>query len=266
MKNLFFLSIILLFTACSSSVLDSEYNELTYKNAYKKLFADKTLAKEDAVLINYTILREGESVDGKTYGEIKKLAEKYRADGRTEAVGFNTNSPSTKIVATTENEGMGLVRNPKNEKQMTKKIKFSCTYSNPTDKLMAIENTTFVLRGPIKDHIATVAYEVNCQVAAGEEITVFFVADSRNIRDNLMHNAYTKQTNIMFDEWASDITIQASGIGATEQNARTFSDCLNDGARREPFFKLKFADLKDPRMGGKTFYEPELSDEPVRMQ
>ncbi|MFK7935666.1 MAG: hypothetical protein AB8G22_19285 [Saprospiraceae bacterium] len=265
MKNLFFLSLILLFTACSSSVLNKEYSEITYKNAYKNLFADKELAKADAVLINYAILREGENLEGKTFGEIKQLAEKYRNDGRPEAIGFNTNSPSTKIVASTENEGMGLVRDPNNEKRMTKKIKFSCTYSNPTDKLMAIENTTFVMRGPLKDHITTVAYEVNCKVAAGEELTVFFVADSRNIRDNLMHNAYTKQTNIMFDEWAGNISIQASGIGTTAQSARSFSDCLNDGARREPFFTLKFSDLKDARMGGKTYYDQEMSDEPVKM-
>lgn len=265
MKNLLFIAVVLFCTACSSSVLDKEYSEVTYKNAYKKLFADATLSKSDAVLINYTILREGKNVEGKSFGDILALAQQYRTDGRANAVGFNTNSPKTAVLAQVENEGMGLVRDKDNEKRMTKKLKFSCTYTNPTDQPIAIENTTFVMRGPIKDHVTTVAYEINCQVPAGETLAVFFVADSRNIRDNITHNAYTEQRNIMFDEWASLITIQASGIGTTTAGVSGFSDCLNDGARRTPFFSLNFADLKDPRMGGKTHYEQEISDEPVKM-
>lgn len=264
MKNLFILTTILLLASCSSSILDREYHENTYKGTFRGLFGDSNVSKADAVLINYAILRQGKELEGKTFGKIKEAAEYYKVNGLPEPVGFNTNSPSTKVKAVAENEGMGLIKRAENKKRMVKKLKFSCTYTNPTDKAVAIENTTFVLRGPIQDHIATVAYEVNCQVAAGGELTVFFVADSKNIRNNIMHNIYTAQDNIMFDEWADQITIQPSGIGVTK-NARNFSNCKNDGARREPFFQLEFADLKDPRMAGKTHYEPELSDEPVRM-
>lgn len=264
MKNLLFLTIILSLTACSSSILDRKYEEITYKATYKKLFGDARVSKADAVLINYTILRQGKELEGKTFGKIQEAAEYYKENGLPEPVGFNTNSPNTKIKATAENEGGGLVKNPNNPKRMSKKLKFSCTYTNPTDQTLAIENTTFVLRGPIQDHIATVAYEVNCKVPADGELSVFFIADAKNISNNIKHNKFTAQSNIMFDEWVDQITIQPSGIGVTK-NARNFGNCLNDGARREPFFELNFSDLKDPRMAGKTHYEPELSDEPVKM-
>ena len=80
MKNLLILSFIFILSACSSSILDREYEEITYKATYRHLFGDPNVSKADAVLINYAILREGKELEGKTFGKIKEAAEYYQTN------------------------------------------------------------------------------------------------------------------------------------------------------------------------------------------
>lgn len=277
MKNLFYL--VLFLVACSSDVRDQAFDPNTYDHFLKKIYQSDQITDDEAFLVNYAVLRQRpyyqNSLEGMTYGEILDKAKTYQSEGLPIIETIENNSPKNEITITVKNEGSGMVRTSPDSKRMIKMLRFAATYTNPTDQELAIENSTFIVRGPFNEHITTLAYEINCRIPAGEKLSVFFVADSRNIRRNLLANNELKQSNIMFDQLVKQLTITTSG-NTVSNKSRQFSDCLSDGARREPFYEFNYTkDFSQDKVTdkdgkkiiplGKTHYLPELSDEPIQM-
>lgn len=141
---------------------------------------------------------------------------------------------------------------------------------------MVIASATFLLKGPFKDHLTTVGYELNCIVNKGQKIDILFFADASNITRNLLYNRPFKAPIIGIDEILNDMEIEVGGA-TVEGQTRHFRDCMHYSARIEPHTALVYQQAfegKDWQMKdangyitalnlGDTHFVIKYSDEPV---
>ncbi|MEO1516440.1 MAG: hypothetical protein AAFV95_15555 [Bacteroidota bacterium] len=238
-RLLFVSSIVLLLAACQSSSLDKTYDPNLYKAHYKMMVGDEQVGPQEVFLINYAIARHrdylGYSIEGKSYGDILEMARGFQQNGLGIAEEYQQNGQAEGIEVKVFNEGQGLVRKSPNSSRMLKILKFECTYTNSTDKDMALESSSFILKGPFGQHLSTVGYELNCLIPAGQSLKAYYLLDGREIRKTLNFGRKKPNTYLGIEILFPSIDIVPSGNSVTTENAELYNDCLFDGRRAEPF-------------------------------
>ncbi len=241
MKYAFFLSLIsmFVFSACGPGpVLERPFVEDRYKIDLTKMLKDPSVNNQDALLINYAIIRQrdftGYTVDKKAYGEILEMAKGFGTNGYPVEQVFEKNGEQDIFTAKIDIEGSSLIQKKSNSKRRYKVLIFSSTFKNTTDQDEVLLSSTFAVEGPMQDHVMSVAYELNCLVKAGEELEVKFLLDADDIRKNLFFGKSFPSTYLGMEDLILMFNLKLAGI-STQSDTEFFRECYHNGARIEPF-------------------------------
>ncbi len=279
---LLFLPLILLFLSCGKTVGDKTYNEATYELDFKQLYVDQTISDKDAFMINYSILRQrdyfGYDITGKTYGEILAMANSFQEKGLPIKEVFKESKMSDAIKATIiyDNDGSSFVREG-TSKRVSKNIKFSCEFENVSDKRIALNFSTFAIKGPFNAHITTIGFENNCKINPGSKLVLKYYANAKVIKENLLYKSPRAMKRILIDELIKNVKIELIGLQVSTKNVHAYSDCTIDGKSVEAFESTKYDELyggKDVPVKevngvveinrGPSLFVKEESDEPIQ--
>lgn len=239
-----FLLVLLLNSCQFQTVLDDTFSQATYPRDYVKLQDLESISMEDLFYINYAIVRQRDyynyQIEGKTYREILEMAKTFRQNGLPVEEQYHRNGQQDILILKPESEGMGMIR--KGESSRLKKVlNFSCSFENTTNRDVVIASVTFLLKGPFKDHLSTVGYELNCIVNKGQKIDILFFADASNITRNLLFNRPFKAPYTWIDEILYDMTVEVGGATVELETAH-FKDCMHYSARIEPHQAMVYKD------------------------
>lgn len=246
MRILFVAIVLFVLASCSSSTLDTTFDPSLYKGYYLKMLKEKEISMQDIFLLNYSIVRQRNyynyEVEGKTFGEILAQAKKLAQEGLPVKEQFEGVALPTSISATTSNEGFGLTQMGESSYQK-KMFRFTTTFKNETDTPVAMEHSTFMFRGPFKDHLATAAFEVNCFLPPNGSVELGFMIDARAIRNNLVFDTNYEVERIDIDNLLASLTIELTGIelNVKKSEARNYDSCQNTATRRVPYKVLNYA-------------------------
>lgn len=236
----FLFAIIVLGISCQDhSPLDRIFNIDQYnKDVSLKLYNSKEIDQYDWFILNYTIKRQkavfGYDVAGKTYREILEMGREFKENGLPVPTTFNYNGNQDIISQQVKNIETSTRRKKGNSKTLKKVLNFSCRYTNTSDRAVGLENSTFQLFGPFKDHVVSLGYEVNCLIKAGETITINYIVDAKELINSLRfkENYYVKSMGL--EDFFLSVDIQPSG-NSVNKNARQFDTCKFGSARIDPF-------------------------------
>lgn len=279
---LFSLSLLIMLPACQfNTVLDDTFNLSTYQRDYVKLQSLEDITLDDLHILNYTIVRQRDyynyQIEGKTYRELLEMAQSFRASGLPVKEQYKRNGEQDILLLQAQSEGMGMIR--KGETSRLKKVlNFRCSFENTTSRDVVIAAATFLLKGPFKDHLTTVGYELNCIVNKGQKIDILFFANATNITRNLLYNRPFKAPFIGIDDLLNNMEVEVGGATVELQTAN-FKDCMHYSARIAPHKELVYEDafegtdwqVKDANGQvtalhlGNTHFIIEYSDEPVKV-
>jgi len=282
MRYLFFAITALFLTACSSSTLDQAFEARFHDGYYQKLFQEKEVSPKELFLINYGVIRQRDyynyAVEGKTYREILEQSKQFAGQGLPVKMEYADYKKVEGLSITTENDGSSTMRPQEGSSRLVKVFRFNATYENTSDKDMALLSSTFLIKGPYQEHIATVGYEVNCLLEAGAKVPMGFLVEAKAIRDNVLYasNYETKQVDL--ETLLYNLEVEAVGQEVSSETAY-FNDCIRSEARRTPFKVIDYEkDMKQEDWivmddSGKiislkiqpTYLEAEYSDEPIDM-
>lgn len=212
------------FILCScNSVLDSTYLPEFYEDNLQQMGIDKVASNQDMFYINHVIVRERSyldySVKGKSYAEILAMGKEMATNGMKVQSEFPEVKMPGNLKVTINNEGSGY-----HEKK--KVLKFSATFQNTSTKDLALLDATFLVYGPFKDHIATVAYEINTKIKKGKKQKLFFLVDAKTIRENILFGRDFSMGRLFMDDIIIEADIQLGGASVTTKNVNNF-DRLN---------------------------------------
>ncbi|MEM8524583.1 MAG: hypothetical protein AAGG68_08060 [Bacteroidota bacterium] len=238
MRYIFFAIIVLLFAACSSSTLDKPFQAEYHDAYYQKLFQEKEITPNELFLTNYSVVRQRDyydyEIEGKTYREILEQAKQFSEQGLPIKTEYATFNKVENLSITTENDGSSTMRPDAGSSRLVKVFRFNANYENTGEKDIALLSSTFLIKGPFQEHIATVGYEINCLLEAGAKVPMGFLVEARAIRDNVLYakNYETKQVDI--ETLIYNLTVESAGQEVT-YNTAYFDDCIKSEARRAPF-------------------------------
>ena len=268
--------------ACESGLRQMTYQPSMYDALYPKLIASKEFTPDEKFLINYTIVRQraylGYEVAGKTLNELLALGQQFEREGLPADQIFEPTELPESIRYATENQGTVMVRNARNEKRMSRVLKFSATVRNERSEAVLLVASTFQLFGPFGDHLTTAGYTLNCRVEAGSEVTIPFVVSLKNVQANLLHDADRWYSTLMIEELVARTSVRLSGLSVETENLRNYEGCDPLAASREPFRTFQYGndlvpfEWKQPGDDGRVdlrlgpaHFQPEYSNEVVRM-
>ena len=272
----------LVFVACGpTSTLDKTLAWQRVKLDYSKILNEKEISDQELFLMNYAIIRQRDyhnyEVEGKSFREILALAKEFKARGFPVKEVLEEGPVTEGLKVSIENDGPGLLRIGEGSR-LKKVFKFNASFTNVTNKDIAITGSTFLIKGPFKDHLLTAAYETNCQIQAGTERVIGFLVSARDLHSNvLFNNPKPEWDHVGMDNLIYELEVEIGGIQTDNKYARYFSNCNLDGTRFEPFETIKFreqlkgSDWKvvgaDGNVNelhfGPSFIAPEENDEPV---
>lgn len=258
------LSTFLLLISCSQSSLDQPYQSKTYKEDFKEMILDEQVDNHQLYLINYAIMRDRTyidySVEGKTYGEILDLAKGFKNKGWPVKETLNPAQEQNILSVSVKNDGIGLMRKGQGSK-MAKTLNFSANYQNNSENEVVLRSSTFIIRGPFKDHVATAAFEINCLIPPKEKLEADFIIDAKKISPAFTYKAKPYPAYLMIDSLLTNATIEIGGHTLTK-NTRFFETCDLDGSRIEvdsTFSYRKEFEALNPGMDG-VLKEVKLGD------
>ena len=277
---LVFLPLIILFLSCGKTIGDKTFNEATYEIDFKQLYIDQTISDKDAFMINYCILRQrdyfGYDVAGKTYGEILAMAETFQEKGLPIKEVFDKSKISEAIKTTIIYNGSSFVREG-TSKRVTKNIKFSCEFENTSDKRIALNFSTFAIKGPFNAHITSVGFENNCKINPGAKLVLNYYANAKVVKKNLLYKSPRSIKRILVDELLDNVKIELIGLQVSSNNVHAYSDCTIDGKSVEAFEWTKYDELYDGKEvvvkevngiaeinRGPSLFVKEETDEPIQ--
>ena len=207
-----------IFSSCHSA-LDRTFIADRYALDLKQLGIEELVSAQEMFLINHVVVRERDYLDyslkGMKYGDILAMAKDMSANGMAVKSSFPEVKPSENLKVDISNDGSGYY----DQKQ---KLKFSATFTNTGKKDMALLDATFLVYGPFQDHIATVAFEINTKIKAGDSQKLFFLADAKVIRENLLFGRAFSLSRLFMDDILVQADIQLGGTGVTTNNVNNF--------------------------------------------
>ncbi len=203
--------------------MDSTYLPDFYEDNLKQMGIDNAASNQDMFYINHVIVRERSYLDysviGKTYADILTMGKEMASNGMKVKSVFPEVKMPDNVKVSIKNEGSGYHENKK-------VLKFSAIFQNTGDKDIALLDATFLVYGPFKDHIATVAYEINTKIKKGKKQKLFFMADAKTIRENILFGRDFSMARLFMDDILIEADIQLGGVSVTEKNINNF-DRLN---------------------------------------
>ena len=180
---------------------------------------DQVASNQDMFYINHVIVRERSyldySVKGKTYAQLLAMGKDMAANGMKVQSEFPEVKLPDNLKANIKNEGPGYHENKK-------VLKFSVDFQNTSTKDLALLDATFLVYGPFKDHIATVAYEINTKIKKGKKQKLFFLVDAKTIRENILFGRDFSMGRLFMDDIILEADIQLGGASVTNKNVSNF--------------------------------------------
>lgn len=281
MKNYWILLFIpLIWTACSNySPLNKEYRDKYYKNDFIELLKMDELSDEERLLIDYAIVRQRDyfnyEVEGKSFNEILTLAKDFSQKGLPTQWQIDKNGEQDYLTIDIANEGTTYIRKSPNSSRLLKKLRFNCLYTNSTDKDLVLQNSSFLVKGPFQDHLTTIGYELNCLIKAGGSMQVNFIADAKNIRNNLLHDSHRPRVFFSMDSLLNNLIIESGGHSIVTKT-EFYKECNHGNTRIAPFIAFDYKEDLEilnegrPQTGapvqlGNAHYIIEEEDQPINL-
>lgn len=277
MRWLIFFPTLLLFVACSSSTLDKTFNPELYNAYYLKMLKEKEVPTNDLFLMNYSIIRQrpyfNYKIAEKTYREILEQAKQMAANGPDVKQQFEPATPQDALRVTTELGEVSSARLMQGT-ALVKVFKFIATYENTTDKDVVLESSTFIIKGPLREHLTTLGYELNCVVEAKQKTKINFLIKARTIRDAVKEKSNYRVDVLGIDQVLYNLNIEVGG-SVVLQTTDFYDKCYEQTGGRLPFRTFdKAIDLAEDWIvydGGKaqvlklgaSNYEIEKTNEPT---
>jgi len=203
-------------------------------------------------LINHVVVRERDyldySLEGMKYGDILALAKDMSTNGMPIKSTFPDVKPTENLKVDISNDGSGYY-------EQKQKLKFSASFTNTGRKDIALLDATFLVYGPFQDHIATVAFEINTKIKAGDSQKLFFLADAKVIRENLLFGRAFSLARLFMDDILVQSDIQLGGTGVSTSNVNNFDKLKIKDQYMEPDKEFSY-----PReLKGTDWYEKDAN-------
>lgn len=220
--RLFVLAFSVVLCSCNS-VLDSTYLPDFYEDNLKQMGIDKVASNQDMFYINHVIVRERSyldySVKGKSYAQILAMGKDMAANGMKVKSEFPAVKMPENLQVKIKNEGSGYHENKK-------VLKFSASFQNTGTKDIALLDATFLVYGPFKDHIATVAYEINTRIKKNKQQKLFFMVDAKTMRENILFGRDFSMARLFMDDIIIEADIQLGGASVSTRNVNNFNSLI----------------------------------------
>ncbi len=207
MKNFLFrflgFTIILLSLTTCQSPLERNYFPGRLEADTKNILLAEAASDHEMFLINYAIVRHRDyspyEVKDQSFSSILSNAKKFEQEGLNIIYEFETTKQEEELKMKIKNEGIGHKR-VGSTSVLRKGLKFSCEFENTTGKDIFLDNSTFQIYGPFKDHLTSLNYKFNHYIKKGEKKKLNLFADGQNIQNNVKFGMAANVGNTRIDE------------------------------------------------------------------
>lgn len=216
--NHILLGFFFLFSSCHSA-LDRRFIADRYELDLKQLGIEELISAQEMFLINHVVVRERDYLNyelkGMTYGDILAMAHDFKANGMEVESTFPAVEMPKDLDVKIKNEGYSY-------HEQKQKLKFAATFTNTGKNDIALRDATFLINGPFKDHIATTAYEINTKIKSGKSQKLFFLADAKVMRENMLFGRRFSLRRMFMDDVLTQASIELGGASVTSKNVNNY--------------------------------------------
>jgi len=200
--------------------LDSTYHPEFYEQNLQQMGIEKVVSNQEMFYINHVVVRERRYLDyslkGKTYAQLLEMGKGFASNGMKVKSKFPDVEIPKDLKLTIKNEGSSYHENKK-------VMKFSAIFGNTGKKDIALRDATFLVYGPFKDHIATVAFEINTKIKRGKQQKLFFLVDAKTMRENILFGRDFSMGRLFMDDIIVEADIQLGGATVTTSNVGNYN-------------------------------------------
>ena len=202
-KNLYLLFLVNFVWCSCSGPLDRNYFPGRLEADTKDILMQDAASDHEMFLINYALVKHRDymnyEIEGQSFSNILENAKRFEKEGMDITYEFAADEGTEGLNVKTKNEGIGNKR-VGSTSVLKKGLLFSCTFENTTGEDIFLENSTFQIYGPFKDHLTSVAYKIDFYIKKGEKKKINFFADGQNIQNNVKFGMDPTLRNTRIDE------------------------------------------------------------------